>query len=88
MEPRKAILDMFKDVFFNSKKPKNMVLAVRNLDPLEVFLRLNRTWQQHDPDVLIELMDIILHECRGAMTRTNARPSQSQPSEHLQTYGE
>ena len=41
-EPRQAILDIFRDVFFNIKKKRNMVLAVKDLDPLTVCLHQNR----------------------------------------------
>lgn len=66
-EPRKTIVDVFKDVFFNVKKKKNMILAVKDLEPLTIFLRKNHAWMQEEPEVLTELMAIILWHFRVAV---------------------
>ncbi len=72
-EPRQAILDIFQDVFFNIKKKRNMVLAVKDLDPLTVYLHQNRAWQQEDPAVLVELMSAVMLDFRGRIDRSEQK---------------
>lgn len=72
-EPRQAILDIFQDVFFNVKKKRNMVLAVKDLDPLTVYLHQNRAWQQEDPSVLVELMSAVMLDFRDRIDRSDQK---------------
>jgi hypothetical protein len=69
-EPRQAILDMVRDIFFNIKKKKNMILAVRDLDPLEVFLHYNQAWQKENPIMLTELVSVAMMYCREVVDKS------------------
>lgn len=74
-EPRKALMGIFRDVFFNPKRKDNMVVAIPNIDPLSIFLHSGKSWEQAPDIVLNQFANILAYYMNEVRARQRLPPA-------------